>query len=780
MPSPLKILLIEDEQADFLLIDRQIRRSALQAELRWVRDSAELTAALHEDGWDLILSDYRVAGLDFTVTLESLKASKPGVPIILVSGSIGEETAVELLKSGLSDFVLKDRLFRLLPAIERSLGEQAEKQRRIKAEKNLAASEQLMRAVLDGTSDSVFVKDREGRYLLCNQAAADFIGRPVNEIIGQDDNALFSPETAAMLQADNRTIMELGRLLTQEEQLTARAGKQQIFSVTKGPVFDQQGNINGLFGIARDVTERKQTQVLLKEQEERYRSLSQEYRALLDNVPDGIVHLSPQFEVRWVNAAAQQMFQGKSGAELRNQVCHLAFWNREDSCDSCPVERSLASRQNEIACLSSLETGREFEIRAVPVIGQSGELDGVIEIIRDVTTNRQLEEQYRQAQKMETIGTLAGGIAHDFNNILSAILGYGEMALEALAMDHPARKSVRTIIEAGLRASHLTKDLLLFSRKQGSKKIPVDVNAVIVRIEKLIRRIIGEDIQCDTQLVKQPLMVFADGHQLEQVLMNFATNARDAMPVGGRLSIAAECVQLDQAFVAAHGLGAPGPYARITVTDTGKGMEQKILDKIFEPFFTTKEVGKGTGLGLAVVYGIIREHQGHIEAASEPGKGTTFRFFLPLIAEQEPAAPIPPAQLKPPGGRETILLAEDEPAVRELFASILEQNGYTVIEAVNGEDGVRKFEEHWGAIDLLLFDLVMPKMNGKLAMEAIRKLQPDIKGVFVSGYAPENIRHKELTDLRTTVLYKPVAIAELLQAVRQALDAPSALPSALP
>jgi len=1077
MKKKLKILLIEDDEADFLLIERQLRKNLLQAEVHWVKDAAGLSRALEETDWNVVLSDYTVPGLNFLKTLESIQHDLRDVPIILISGSIGEETAVELLKSGLSDFVLKDRIVRLVPAIERCLHEQAERIKLREAEATLAKNEQLMRAVLEGTTDAVFVKDRQGRYLLCNEAVARFVGREAGSIIGQDDTFLFQPETAAELMARDRAIMEAGRLRTEEELLTTHRGDRLAFLVTKGPVFDQQGKITGLFGISRDITDwknaeraqqfnlrllelvhdhtdisvlisdfvdeiknftgceavgirvldnegnipyqayegfsdrffelesplsiksdqcmcikvirgetderlpfytpggsfymngttrflatvseeekgktrnvcnrmgyesvalvpfrskgriiglihvadhqenmvplpmvelleravmqlgtafqrahaqmelreserrlraiidnangivwvkdldgrflvvntylvdilgksrdeiightvfdlvsrnlaeeytandrrvlesdvpieveepamladgphtflsvkfplrdstgkiyalsaistditrLKKVEASLKEQEEKYRRLSQEYRVLLDNIPDGIVHLSPDFEIRWTNAAAQKMFQLEDNPELRGKACHAAFWNQEERCVPCPVQRSITTRRNEIGSYCPRDKDQEFEIRSVPLIDQSGAMEGIIQIIRDTSAHRRLEQQFRQAQKMESIGTLAGGIAHDFNNILSAILGYGELALEDLADDSPARKSVHTIIEAGLRASHLTKDLLLFSRKQVSDKQPVDVNAIVTKVEKFIRRIIGEDIQCEARLASRPLVILADGHQIEQVLMNFATNARDAMPRGGYFTIATTCLQIDQAFISAHGFGSPGPYVLITVSDTGKGMEKETAEKIFEPFFTTKEMGKGTGLGLAVVYGIIQEHQGYINVYSEPEKGTVFRVYLPLIDKTEKPVPEQAAQDKPRGGKETILLAEDEVTVRRLFITVLEQGGYTVIEAVNGEDAVRKFEANKEHINLLLFDLVMPKMNGKLALEAIRGLKPDIKGIFVSGYAPENIQQRDLFDLHTEVLFKPVSPKELLKTVRKVLDA---------
>ena len=760
----LNILLIEDVEADYLLIARHIRNSGLDARLTWVKDGQELAAALEAGDWDLVLSDYKVIGLDFMETLELVKRQLPHVPVILVSGSVGEETAVELLKKGLADFVLKDRLFRLIPAIERSLNEETERNRRREAEARFSA-------IIDNAKSAIWVKDLDGKFLVVNAYLQNLLKMTADEAVGRTICDLLPREAVEEIAEQERQMLLAEAAVEVEESIRFPDGPHCFLSA-KFPLKDGAGTINALGAICTDITTLKNTEALLKDREQQYRQLSQEYRTLLDHLPDGIVHLSPDLHIQWANEAAQTMFNLEEADLFSGKCCHEVFWNKASRCNACPVVRSLDSRCKELGCISPEGDGRELEIRAVPLVDKNGELAGVIEIVRDITSRRELEEQFRQAQKMESIGTLAGGIAHDFNNILSAVLGYGEFALEDLTEDHPARNSVQTIIEAGMRASHLTKDLLLFSRKQISRKEPADINLVIARIEKFIRRIIGEDIHCVTFLAKEPLVIFADSHQVDQVLMNFATNARDAMPAGGHFSISTERMELDQDFIGLHGFGSPGSYVRVTVADTGKGMDKQTAAKIFEPFYTTKEMGKGTGLGLAVVYGIIKDHQGFIRVNSEPGKGTVLTVYLPLIENERRNNQESPGLERPRGGRETILLAEDDATVRELFARVLTQFGYTVVEAMNGEEAVHLFAQRQGAIDLVLFDLVMPKMNGKEAFETIQRLQPDIKAIFISGYAPENIQLKELLDLHIEILPKPVSPKNLLRTIRDLLDAP--------
>ncbi|MBI5076419.1 MAG: response regulator [Nitrospirae bacterium] len=402
-----------------------------------------------------------------------------------------------------------------------------------------------------------------------------------------------------------------------------------------------------------------------------------------------------------------------------------------------------------------------------------GNIIGMASLGTDVTEHRKLEEQLRQSQKMEGIGQLAGGIAHDFNNILSSIVGYGHLTLMKMADDDPNRLNVENILEASDKAAHLTKDLLLFSRKQAIDRKPLDLNETIRRLQKFLIRVIGEDIICDARLSEGRLMLSADTHQLEQVLMNLATNARDAMPKGGTFTITTKEIQLDEEFTSTCGLCKAGRYALISISDTGYGMDNETSQKIFEPFFTTKEVGKGTGLGLAVAYGIIRQHEGNIMVNSTKGKGTTIRIYLPLMSavQEDGGSAIAGAEEQPvAGGTETILVAEDEESLRKLNHSVLTQYGYTVIDAVDGVDAVNRFKEHKDSIQLLLFDLIMPKMNGSEAFDKIRKINPDIKVIFASGYSPDIVRQKVLLDEDAELIYKPISPFELLRKVREVLD----------
>jgi signal transduction histidine kinase len=392
---------------------------------------------------------------------------------------------------------------------------------------------------------------------------------------------------------------------------------------------------------------------------------------------------------------------------------------------------------------------------------------------KELAERKRTEDQLRHSQKMEAVGRLSGGVAHDFNNILTAIIGYGTLLQMHIGVDDPMRHNIDEILASAKRAAALTQSLLAFSRKQAMNPKPVDLPLVIERISKLLQRLIGEDITLVRKGATENLVVVADSGQLEQVLMNLATNARDAMPEGGQLIIDTERTVLDEQFLATHEYMKPGVYARVTVSDTGTGMDRMTAVRVFEPFFTTKEVGKGTGLGLSIVHGIIKQHDGYINVYSEPGHGTTFKIYLPL-AEAAATAGNRESVPEIKRGSETILMAEDDEQIRRLTRSVLETAGYAVIEAVDGADAIEKMQIHRDAIRLLLLDVIMPKKNGREVYEEAKKLIPGVASLFVSGYTADIIHDKGLSVDGNRVIMKPVLPGELLNKIRATLDNPAA------
>ena len=526
---------------------------------------------------------------------------------------------------------------------------------------------------------------------------------------------------------------------------------------------------------------RTQAEAALKEQE-------QELATIFEDAPFILLLLDEERRVRKMNGmacsftgvAAADMLGRRSGEILH---CLHALDTSEGcgfspNCRECVFRRTVqdtfetGKRHHQVEasltlCVQGKDQTVQFLISTTKVMVADQEM--VLLSLQDISEYKKIETQLHHAQKMESIGTLAGGIAHDFNNILTTIFGYGDIALMSMADDNPQRQNVEHMLQAAQRAASLAKDLLLFSRKQISNKNCVDVNEIVCAVKKFLLRVIGEDITCTISLDEGKLPVFADAHQLEQVLMNFATNARDAMPNGGTFSIATERVQLDEEFIAAHGFGSSGMYAVLTVTDTGIGMEAETLRQIFDPFFTTKEVGKGTGLGMSVVYGIIKQHDGHITVFSEPGLGTTFKVYLPITLSKTTATEAALKLEKPVKGTETILLAEDDEVVRNMAFSVLCTFGYEVIVAVDGEDAVQKFRENKDRIKLLLFDMIMPKKNGNDAFDEIREIEPDMKVIFSSGYVTDTVHQKFLGCDNVMLISKPYIPTNLLAMVRKLL-----------
>jgi len=511
-----------------------------------------------------------------------------------------------------------------------------------------------------------------------------------------------------------------------------------------------------------------------KRHEEALRQSESRYRSLVQSAVYGIYRSSVDGRFLDVNPALIHML----GYDSADEVVKLDP-QREVFVEPAEHER-LLQEFHRSGCLDSAEVRWKRKDGSVITVRLSGraateldEADQALEIIaEDITERRALEDQFRQAQKMEAVGRLAGGVAHDFNNLLMVVSGYTEVLMEALDENHPLLVKVQAIQQAADRATTLTRQLLAFSRKQLLELKVVDVNSIVADMERLLRPLIGENIDLTTKLTPNVGHTRADAGQLEQVIMNLVVNAKDAMPDGGRILIQTSEADPDTAR-REHSLIEPGTYILLSVSDTGAGMDRETQSRIFEPFFTTKEKGKGTGLGLSTVYGIVKQGGGYIFAQSEPGCGTTFRIYLPRVAEPADSPRVDKHAQAAAGGSETVLLVEDEESVRELVRETLKARGYTVIEASDGIAGMRVSEEYQGNIEILITDVVMPGMSGRELAKRVAAARPNIRVLYLSGYTEDAIIHEGALEPGTGFLQKPFTLQVLARKVREVLQGES-------
>lgn len=1028
MTAPtLKILHVEDSERDAALLARHLTRAGYELDVTRVDTAEGMREELQRETWDLILCDYSMPQFDALSALAVKKESGLDLPFIIISGTIGEEVAVQAMVAGANDYLMKDSLARLVPAIEREMQEARNRQARNRAEEDLRKSEAGYRLIIDTAYEGIWTADAKARITYANQRLAQMLGYSVAEMIGRSAfEVLFDDSRAAMKINWQRRLQGIEEQY--ELRLRRKDGSELWVTLSATPLRDDQGEVSGVLAMLTDVTQRKlaERQVQLQAT-----ALAAADNAILISDPEGtVLWVNPAFtaltgyklpeilgqnpriiksglqdsafyDSMWEELLAGNVWRGelvnrrKNGTiyteeqtitpvmneagEITNFVAikqditerkradqeraNLAaqieqqrrrldnivasvpgvvweawganeaseqnvgfvsdyveiltgytveswmsvpdFWlaivhpedqeqARQDAADSLisgkeakheyrwirkdgrliwvessfvvikdeaggsvglrgvtiditerkQAEQELrlsehryrelienahdiiythdlqgnytsvnqmaqritgyghdeAMRMNmlDVVAPEDREQAREmlarklagedvttYEIevlakdgRRIPVevntrvIYENGQPVGVQGIARDVTERKTLEAQLRQAQKMEAIGQLAGGVAHDFNNLLTAITGYSDLAIRKLQPQDPLCHNLEEIKKAGMRAAGLTRQLLAFSRKQVLQPKVLDLNSIVTDLEKMLRRLIGENIELRTALEIDLGNVKADPGQVEQVIMNLAINARDAMPHGGRLTIETQNIELDEDYVKQHVAVEAGAYIILAVSDTGIGMNAETQKHIFEPFFTTKEVGHGTGLGLSTVYGIVKQSHGSIWVYSELDQGTTFKVYLPRIEDSAEKYTRVDNHKELLEGNETILLIEDDDTLRNLAAEVLAYYGYRVLEASNGGTALLICERHPEFIHLLITDVVMPEMSGVEAAERLGRLRPEMKVLFMSGYTNNTMVHQGVMEADVNFLQKPFSPADLARKIRSVLDQP--------
>jgi len=988
MATPLRVLIVEDSADDAKLLLRELKRGGYAVTSERVDTAKDMRAALKKSEWDIVISDHQMPRFDSLAALKLVREQELDLPFIIVSGSIGEDVAVEAMKAGAHDYVMKDKLARLLPAIKRELREAEVRRKRRRAEKALRELAERFRAIFDAATDGILLADAETKqFEIANEPFCEMTGYTQNELAEmgvtdihpQEDlphvveqfeqqirgerslaeNIPVRRKDGTVFYADvNSSLVTLGgkrylqgifRDITERrraEEALQRAAKEwettfnsikdmvslhdknykitetnksfadalkmkpeeildrKCYEVVHGrndplpdcphrqalqtktparrelfephlgiyleisvsPIFDEEGELVGTVHITTDITKRKEAEEALRVSEERYRGLVEGISNLVQSVaPDGsilfvnrawretlgysekeigslsfldIIH--PESRAHCMEAfrrvlagekveGIETSFVAKDGREvavegsascyfedgrpvrtygifrdvterrrseeaikilarlpredpspvlrvsLENEILYanpasaplLRHWDRRIG-DPVPAELGVL-----LSAARSAGTSRNIDVAAsdrlcsfvcAPVAGT-----GYVNLYgRDITAHRRLEDQLRQGQKMEAVGTLAGGVAHDFNNLLTVILGYANMLRADSKLDEEAHESAEVIEKAANRAAELTRQLLGFARKGKIEETSVDMHRLVKEVASILSRTVDKRIKISRKLRAKPAVVLGDPGQLQQVLLNLAVNSRDAMPEGGEFIFETSVVDLDEAYCHEHAGVSPGRHLLLSVTDTGCGIPEEIQNRIFEPYFTTKKRGEGTGMGLAMAYGIVKNHNGSIRVYSEVGQGTTFKIYLPSARRPAPASVALQAVPRSVGtGR--LLLVEDEEVIRAMAKKILEGLGYRVASTADGQEGVEYYEKHHSEIGLVIIDMIMPRMNGRDCFLRLREINPGVKALLSTGYGLNGAVEDLLGEGMLGCVQKPYTAGQLAEAVAKAL-----------
>jgi two-component system, cell cycle sensor histidine kinase and response regulator CckA len=633
------------------------------------------------------------------------------------------------------------------------------------AEAKLVESERRYRDLYENAPDMYASVDaRTGTVVQCNQTMVRVTGFSKEEIIGRPVLDLYHPESVETAEKALQSFRTTGEAHNAELQLVRKDGSKTYVILNASAVYDESGAILYSRSSLRDITDRIKAEKALRESEQRY-------RAVVENLHVGISVLNPAMEIVAINRFFQKIFPKIEPG--RGQYCYQMYHDppRSLPCDPCPCLMTFHDGMvHEYVTETSVGNSvRNFRVVSCPIKDAEGQVELVVELAEDITETRSLQLQLSQAQKMEAIGTLAGGVAHDFNNLLQVALGYSELLLGDEDMPRQYQSDLQKIHESARRGADLVGRLLTFSRKTEIKPQPLNLNHRITELRKMLTRALPKMIDLQLSLGEPLATIGADPTQIDQVLMNLAVNARDAMPEGGRLLFETANVFLDEDYARTHLGTTTGNYVLLTVTDNGFGMDRATSEHIFEPFYTTKGVGEGTGLGLAMVHGIVKQHGGYINCYSEPGEGTSFKIYFPAVASHEEPAE-PRAVRMPPGGTETVLLVDDEDFIRDFGSRILAKAGYKVLAASNGKHALELYEARSTEIALVILDLIMPEMGGRQCLQALLSLNPAVKVVIASGYSADGPTKDALSAGAKAYVSKPYDIRQMRQVVRDVLE----------
>jgi two-component system, cell cycle sensor histidine kinase and response regulator CckA len=737
-PSPsLRVLIVEDslDMPDVLVWELQ--RAGFQPTVELAQTPRDFSDRLRKHRYDLILSDFRMHQWTALDAARMLQSARVETPVIIVSGALTDEAIQELLRAGVKEFVAKDRLAFLSAAVHRALEESAQRERERRLRKALEEAEERYRSVMESALQGILIH-QDSVIRFANSACARMFGyADPGELIGRDFwQTIPAPEAWPEIQSRNGPSHSWRAL---------RRDRTAIYVESSATVVPWQ-NRPAVAEFFVNVTDRV-------EAEEKTRRL-----ALFPMLnPNPVLEFNARGEVTYFNAAAQSMAQKLGASALTDML----------PGNIASIVANCLSTQEDRMGLEMPVEGRIIRWCFFPIASHQIAHG----YAADVTDQLSAENRLRHSQRMEAVGQLAAGVAHDYNNLLSVTRGYLDILLAEAQLPNDLCDFLKQISAATDRAINLTRQLLTFSRKEAAQLESVNLNQVINDLLKMLTRVLGEDITVRFNHAIDLPDMRADVRMIEQVVMNLAINARDAMPQGGNLSLSTTVRFIDDAYIKRNPEAVAGSYVCLSISDTGAGIAPEVLPRVFEPFFTTKETGKGTGLGLATTYGIVKQHQGWIEVDSQPGHGATFRIFFPAHFELSRAEMPHPADNSLPCGNETILLVEDEISVRKMTEAVLSRLGYQVLEAASGKEALEIWQQHPAPIDLLLTDMVMPDgMTGLHLSELLKPQQPRLNVIFMSGYTPEVLEKKLRAEPGIKYLSKPFTPQSLARAVRETLD----------
>jgi PAS domain S-box-containing protein len=629
----------------------------------------------------------------------------------------------------------------------------------------LRRSQAFITSVVENLPNMIFVKDaKDLKFVRVNKASEDLLGHSREVLIGKSDYDLFQKQEADFFTGKDRQVLESGRLLDiPEEPIETKDQGLRILHTKKIPICDDKGEPQYLLGISEDITDRKQAAEALGASERLLNNI-------LENIPSYVFATDRQHRYILLSDDLAR-FYGKPKEEILGKTHHHVFPKNVADVIQKTNEQIMTSgipQQLEEVVESPVGgVSRVLSTNKSPLRDERGQIYGISGVATDITEHKRLEAQFRQAQKMEAVGRLAGGMAHDFNNLLTVINGYSALLIDQLSPEDPRHEMVKETLRAGERAAELTKQLLAFSRKQVLIPQPLNFNDSLRSIRSMLSRLLGEEVTLTMDLAPDLWSINGDKGQLNQVTMNLAINARDAMPNGGSLTIATGNLSVTPEWPDRYQLMPPGDYVYVSVRDTGQGMSPETLSHLFEPFFTTKDVGQGTGLGLATVYGIVKQSQGYIFADSALDQGTTFHLYYPRVIADPAVTETPSVHRRK--GSECLLVVEDQDSVRALIVQALKQDGYRVIEAANGEDALRLAASPPEPIQALVTDVIMPHMSGLIVAERLRVIWPGTRVLFMSGYI-DPTKPAFLDEPGTAFIQKPFLPDDLARHLRNLLD----------